>query len=110
MKTQHTPGPWYQIPGKPLIVECQNKEGYNLAIADCSTSFVMTDSEAKANARLISAAPELLAALEEAGEALTSALSVINAEDDPGKAYPKTRESISNAQGKRFAAIARATS
>ena len=102
-KTQHTPGPW------KLLSPDQVRGSEGQWICSCEGGRHREEKDA-ANARLIAAAPELLSALEEAGEALTSAMSVINAEDDTGKAYPKTREAIRNAQGKRFAAIARATS
>ena len=111
--TQHTPGPWTVTDeatacGLPhrFIANC----GDGRSVVTQETGNNASHDAAEATARLIAAAPELLSALEEAGEALTSALSVINAEDDTGKAYPKTREAIRNAQGKRFAAIDRATS
>ena len=53
---KHTPGPW-QI-GYPGV---KSQGNY---IADCDVSYVFPDDEKRANARLIAAAPDLLAALE----------------------------------------------
>lgn len=65
MKTQkHTPGPWH-IGLQGGIY--QNKTGAQVCIYDMATNF---DDENLANARLIAAAPELLAALELAESAL----------------------------------------
>ena len=67
MKTTYTPGPWSastQGPNDPWVI-----------IAGCGPAFVasveddgalITRVEANANARLIAAAPDLLAALEDA--------------------------------------------
>jgi hypothetical protein len=57
MSTKHTPGPWH--------VEVYN-EGRNMDIQDAQGRGVLT----KENARLIAAAPDLLAALEDMVEAL----------------------------------------
>ena len=58
MTTQHTPGPWY--------IDCQNESaaiGYR-AIVDGDGYTVCSPSPmGQANARLIAAAPDLLAAL-----------------------------------------------
>lgn len=59
-KTQtHTPGPW-QLSGHEVIV----KNHGSVAIATTDIGMVATKEEREANARLISAAPELLSALE----------------------------------------------
>jgi hypothetical protein len=59
MTTQHTPGPWY--------IDCQNESaaiGYR-AIVDKDGYTVCSPSPmGQANARLIAAAPDLLAALD----------------------------------------------
>lgn len=53
---EHTPGPWRSCDG--LVFRDEPEPGR--AIADCRD---YADAEAEANARLIAAAPELLAAL-----------------------------------------------
>lgn len=60
-KTTHTPGPWrpYIGPGGPLQVIANHCNICN--VDDCETQ---SFEEGSANARLIAAAPELLAALE----------------------------------------------
>lgn len=60
-KLKHTPGPW-KLKGlnPPRIYADEGKE----IICQCDSMGEMTQSQEKANARLIAAAPELLAALE----------------------------------------------
>ena len=68
MTTQHTPGPWElrrSVRGYWFIDHEQGGEGYTLTKLDCN----------EADARLIAAAPDLLAALEELLNALPSATS-----------------------------------
>jgi hypothetical protein len=62
--TQHTPGPWSQGEDNPL-----NIYGNHASVANVHGTHptgARTEEEAIANARLIAAAPELLAALQEA--------------------------------------------
>ncbi len=60
MKTQHTPGPW-KVSGKnpPMIYA---RAGLDI-VAQCDSAGEMTRDQEAANARLIAAAPDLLAAL-----------------------------------------------
>ena len=65
MTTKHTPGPWHvgglQGTGRAAIV--YSPDGYS--ICDCKSYHGKREwSEMEANARLIAAAPDLLAALE----------------------------------------------
>jgi len=57
----HTPGPWEK---RDLRIQ----KGGNY-IADCDASYMLSDEEKHGNARLIAAAPALLAALETIHEA-----------------------------------------
>ena len=67
METKHTPGPWtVTADGAGWHIECAPERGHSVAYImaeigeeDPDTS----DDEKEANARLIAAAPELLAAL-----------------------------------------------
>lgn len=65
MSEQHTPGPWHI--GRRFIVYGPHGE----QVADCSTVTNFAD-ENRANARLIVAAPDLLAACEKAEASLLS--------------------------------------
>lgn len=57
---QHTPGPWHQhTDGSKIYASVRSAKGQ--IVADCGSR---SDQIAQANARLIAAAPELLAALE----------------------------------------------
>lgn len=61
MKAKHTPGPWHVQPGRLHLVDDANGQGvadtHNYWRADS------TEEREQANARLIAAAPDLLAAL-----------------------------------------------
>lgn len=57
---KYTPAPW-NLRTESLIVRSSDGENY---IADCGVSYSLSDDEMKANAILVSAAPELLEALE----------------------------------------------
>jgi hypothetical protein len=70
--TQHTPGPWSQGEDNPL-----NIYGNHASVANVHGTHptgASTEEEAIANARLIAAAPELLAALRLAKNAIDAAL------------------------------------
>lgn len=64
--SKHTPGPWYihdlrGIRG-PISISCVTPD--HISVADIGPGMENTEAEVLANARLIAAAPELLAALE----------------------------------------------
>ena len=69
-KTQHTPGPWYLAEERLLTFAHGEVVGPNnehiCGLLPDNNGIVMMTEEDKANARLIAAAPELLAALENA--------------------------------------------
>lgn len=58
----NTAGPW-----RAKDTRVMNSDGNH--VADCGTSYMIPDNEKHANARLIAAAPRLLAALEAINEA-----------------------------------------
>lgn len=70
---KHTPGPWVTSDTNDIFTSlgAKNGEGFTEAddrawhIADCAVGW-LSGNEVKANARLISAAPDLLKALEDA--------------------------------------------
>jgi hypothetical protein len=59
MKTNHTKGKWLISP--PWSVHTDD----GMMIADCGRSHVLPDRQMTANTRLIAAAPDMLAALEQ---------------------------------------------
>ena len=62
MPRKHTPGPWRLVGIRGVVMATnQNSPSELICVADCRTVDVTTD-EALANARLIAAAPDLLAA------------------------------------------------
>lgn len=70
MKTQHTPAPWfvYDIDGAKVI---SDKEKSSLFGRIVNLAVVLPNADIQFNARLIAAAPDLLAACEEAASFLT---------------------------------------
>ena len=67
MTAQHTPGPW-EATGNLVRSPMAKELGSGVMLAECSDRwFVKVNSdEAKANARLIAKAPEMLEALKDA--------------------------------------------
>ena len=70
MTTQHTPGPWEAVEGNahhgPFVTDIGDRTICDLYTLDgADRPAVFRPEEAEANARLIAAAPDLLAALEE---------------------------------------------
>jgi hypothetical protein len=67
-ESQFTPGPW-KVFGRPydryfaVIDSMPDRDG--AVVANCICHVALTNEDAKANANLIAAAPELLAALQE---------------------------------------------
>lgn len=74
MSAKHTPGPWCLSKESMTIItqdmSCIGSEGVLIGSASGhpNSGFFPTDEEAVANARLIAAAPDLLAALQEIAE------------------------------------------
>jgi hypothetical protein len=68
MKTaQHTPGPW-EVDSEEIYGDCRNPKGQDLIARlpmECNAGGLLTDRN-RADARLIAAAPDLLAALKNA--------------------------------------------
>lgn len=73
MNTKHTPGPWRYIPNLRFTSEGQNEDyAYPYLIyagaefiAQVATDQMCEETADEANARLLTAAPDLLAALKE---------------------------------------------
>lgn len=72
---KHTRGPWVAVPDWTYDrLEIRDKDGRRIAI--CMRDFPMSAAEHDANARLIAAAPELLAALEAAREFISDGMAM----------------------------------
>ena len=72
MTTHHTPGPWHTGGVNPISAPViYAADGF--AVADATVYHRHHDGQTAANAALIAAAPEMLAALRVAHEALTDA-------------------------------------
>ena len=61
MESKHTPGPWNRTKYPNIVYESKKGQG----IADCYIRPGISKAQARANARLIAAAPDLLETLEE---------------------------------------------
>ena len=99
MNTKHTPGPWHVGRYTPNATEMTilTKNGSPVTPA-WGPQFYVNSEQAKANACLIAAAPELLSALE----ALTKWASVSACDREPGSILDQNIEAAR-------AAIAKAT-
>ena len=76
MNTQHTPGPWY--------IDGQNESaaiGYRAIVDNEGFTICNPSPMGQANARLIAAAPDLLAALEVVREYMNHAADQFSYED-----------------------------
>lgn len=108
MNAKHAPGPWelsHQLPegfsiAKEVAPACGRLRVIAIACADESGWQALPESEAKANARLIAASPDLLAALQNALNVLAGVAT--------GDLKTVTKDSPAIAQAR--SAIARATS
>lgn len=95
MTTQHTPGPW--ITGDAAIWALDDCEFH--AIVDCPLNQTCRDTEtAWANARLIAAAPDLLAALIAFDNAFSHYCEGDPDSDEVSALY-QAREAIAKATG-----------
>lgn len=120
----HTPGPWqvvnakdvFTAPGAPNAAGVCAEQNDGWQIADCGSFFgcVIGDSahemsmdEERANARLIAAAPELLAAAREALSAMDDIWETKDADDD--FIYDEMGSSLAAGYFSLRAAIAKAT-
>ena len=106
MSARHTPGPWFTFangqciggPAGPL----GNPSGADTAgLAHCGMG-LRTGSEIKANARLIAAAPELLAELQMAHRLLQIALKHMGGERQSLFAAESEREGLGTEGATRF--------
>ena len=71
MKTTHTPGPWgVESEFQAIVTACNGRLSVCEVHDHNATSETHTAAEAEANARLIAAAPDLLAACKEAVDQL----------------------------------------
>ena len=67
-KVKHTPGPWHISSDDPLAVRAEDGDGDDWEVANAVDYCGFPEIQSKANARLIAAAPDLLAALERLAE------------------------------------------
>jgi len=94
--TKHTQGPWL-VEGR--TVYALNDDGYNRFSALVQDAHTPGD-ELEANARLIAAAPELLAALEDATLQIKSNLTLLKCDDEfIARQTAKARAAIAKARG-----------
>lgn len=107
MSTTHTPGPWTFAFGA-VYVERPDSNGPHTRIALMDREEPATQPcERDANARLISVAPELLAALErvlnafEADRKISPQMPIVISCETNGSALREARKAIAKAKGQR---------
>lgn len=100
--SKHTPGPWEAAEGHPSDVWHVDmpERSFSIILSRADSDWSMSVDEVQANARLIAAAPELLAALERTlsnaiGHACDARGDDCNFEDWPW--VQQAREAINNA-------------
>jgi hypothetical protein len=105
--TAHTPGPWEQDPTGDIGWWAIGTNEKSVAhVVDEDRLLGLTKKEAKANARLIAAAPELLGALKAITERLTNERNAIANREGyigDGELLPQVkaaRAAIAKAEGK----------
>ena len=98
-KNEHTPGPWkYSDAYHESQVDIREAGGKRIAVAVCD--FPRTPATMEANAHLIAAAPELLAALEEVVELLRDGYLLFD--DDAAEfSIDHWRKAIGKARGEQ---------
>ena len=101
--SKHTPGPWSSrhIDGFPTSIVA---EGAAIAVASSHDNGTDTELPAEANARLMAAAPELLEALEKAGDLIDYLASMADYVLPP-EAVPyrdAVRDAIVKATGRKY--------
>ena len=95
METKHTPGPWNLDKRQEKLM---GANGQSIVVWNSGLSFGNRTEEAEANARLIAAAPELLAALK---KAYAFAVQQSRAPQDPADALTlEIIEAIVRAEGR----------
>lgn len=96
--TKHTPGPWLLNENNnwktnPFSVTVRKPGVHSTTVANIPTRMTIPPSEQQANARLISAAPDLFDAL------ITMPQSMLNTEQDWWDWIAKARAAIDKATG-----------
>lgn len=92
---KHTPGPWFTFNDGKRVAGPESTIGAGQGVALCSMR-ARSDDEAKANALLIAAAPDLL-------DALKAALELLEREfpkPAPNGQIAKARRAIAKAEGR----------
>ena len=102
--SKHTPGPWLiaeSVVSRHAITNMRRIRSKNEGLehgAVCDVYGIQDGSEASANARLIAAAPDLLADLQEACDRIEDLVSRLGG-TDPEKATESYRATIAKATG-----------
>ena len=102
MTTKHTPGPWFTweggvYSGRPKVMKRRELSGYDAKICAIDDLYGTARSR-KANARLIAAAPELLAALQDV-DALWMHHSIAHGDGKISPLHEKVISAIAKATG-----------
>lgn len=83
MTTKHSPGPWIACKPEDALHAVRRPSDHNhLGMIICDVGYGETVEVNVANARLISAAPDLLAALEKASEQLQENFSMMQCDEN----------------------------
>jgi hypothetical protein len=102
-----TKGEWFVLENDMLIQICVNNinntdERYNLDIASVNNDYPSSFEDAKANAQLISAAPDLLEACELAWATIKSLKAAAGIPNEQFSVEPKLKKAIAKAKGENL--------
>lgn len=96
--TEHTRGPWRIGNARHMVFGPKREDG-GLAVTIATVG--RAEGAARANARLIAAAPELLEALEACDDLFTRYLMIGKGQPEANKVTELVREAIAKAKGGR---------
>jgi hypothetical protein len=96
MKAQHTPGPW-NADGRAVVGPSSEQE-----ICICTSDDDVCEAEARANAILVAAAPDLLEALEGTMKALSRMIDKYNPDSIEAEWIGTANDAIMKARGGRL--------
>lgn len=100
----HTPGPWVlRVQGQDAYIDAANGSHYELAVVvwqmDDDRDLGISSPTAEANARLITAAPDLLEALQEADRLYSTYALTATGGLEVGRWINAARDAIAKATG-----------
>lgn len=104
-ESKHTPGPWVngksgRYPNLPSVEAWEGSFGIEICVCLGAGDYAQATAETHANARLIAAAPDLLAVLREGVASYGRPGGPWNMPKDPGGWISRAQAAIAKAEGR----------